>query len=137
MEESSLAHTHWDCTYHIVWIPKYRRKTLYGECRSEVVGVIRELVERKPGIEIVEGKVCIDHIHPCLGVPPKYAVADVMGYIKGKSALLLHDRHPEWRSRTGKDRTFLARGYYVSTVGLNEATIKNYIKNQEDGSKIG
>jgi putative transposase len=113
------------------------QKTLYGECRSEVVDVIRELVERKPGIEIVEGRVCVDHIHICMRIPPKYAVADIMGYIKGKSALVLHDRHPEWRSRTGKDRTFWARGYYVSTVGLNEATIKNYIKNQEDGSKIG
>jgi putative transposase len=137
MEESSLAHTKWDCTYHVVWIPKYRRKILYGECGQEVGRLIRELLTKKPGIEIVEGKTCVDHIHLCVRIPPKYAVSDVMGYVKGKTALILHDRHPEWRSRTGRDRTFWARGYYVSTVGLNEATIRKYIRNQEEGSQIG
>ena len=137
MNERSLAHTRWDCVYHIVWIPKYRRKVLYRECRAEIGGIIRELVERKTGCEVVEGSVCIDHVHVCLRIPPKYAVSDVMGYLKGKSALTLCDRHPEWRSRIGKDRTFWARGYYVSTVGLNEATIKKYIKEQEDGGGFG
>lgn len=123
--------------FHIVWIPKYRKKILYGECRREIVELIRSLVEKKPGLEIVEGRVCVDHVHLCLRIPPKYAVSDIVGYIKGKSALIIHDRHPEWRSRSGRDKTLWARGYYVSTVGLNEATIKQYIKNQEDGSKIG
>jgi putative transposase len=137
MEESSLAHTKWDCVYHIVWIPKYRRKALYGQCRDEVGRLIRELLEKKHGIEIIEGKVCVDHIHLCVRIPPKYAVSDIMGYVKGKSALIINDRHPEWKSRIGKDKTFWARGYYVSTVGLNEATIKKYIQSQEEGSQIG
>jgi len=137
MQESSLAHTKWDCVYHIVWIPKYRRKVLYGECRQEVVRVIRELLNKKPGIEIVQGKASSDHIHLCLRIPPKYSVSEIVGYVKGKSALIIHDRHPEWRSRIGKDKTFWARGYYVSTVGLNEETIKMYIRNQEEGSQIG
>ena len=133
MNESSLSHTRWECVYHIVWIPKYRRKVLYRECRSEIGGIIRELVERKTGCEVVRGSVCADHIHICIRIPPKYAVSEVMGYLKGKSALMLNDRHPEWRSRIGKDRTFWARGYYVSTVGLNEATIRKYIEDQQDG----
>lgn len=136
MNESSLAHTRWDCTYHIVWIPKYRRKVLYNECKREVTEIVRELVEKKKGCEIVEGSVCSDHVHLCLRIPPKYSVSDVMGYIKGKSALLIHDRHPEWRRKVGKDKTFWARGYYVSTVGLNESIIKQYIKNQEEGSRF-
>ena len=137
MEESSLAHTRWDCTYHIVWIPKYRRMILYGQFRQDVGRVIRDLLAKKPGIEIIEGKACPDHIHLCLRIPPKYAISDVMGYVKGKSAMAMHDLYPEWRSRTGKDRTLWARGYYVRTVGLNEATIKKYIKDQEKGSQIG
>lgn len=106
---------------------------LYGECRREIGGIVRELVGRKAGCEVVEGSVCVDHVHVCLRIPPKYAVSDVMGYPKGKSALALCDGRPEWRSRIGKDGTFWARGYYVSTVGLNEATIRKCIKNQEDG----
>ena len=136
MNEKSLAHTRWDCVYRVVWIPKYRRKVLYRECRAEVGCIIRELVEKKTGCEVIEGSVCGDHVHACLRIPPKYAVSDVMGYLKGKSALMLCDRHPEWRSRIGKDRTFWARGYFVSTVGLNEATIRKYIADQEDGSKF-
>ena len=136
MLEKSLAHTKWDCVYHIVFIPKYRRKVLFEEVRPEIGGIFRELREKKDGCEVVEGSVCIDHVHMCLRVPPKYAVSDVMGYLKGKSALVLNDRHPEWRSRIGKDRTFWARGYYVSTVGLNESVIRNYIRSQEDGTGI-
>jgi len=110
---------------------------LYGQFRQDVGRVIRDLLAKKPGIEIIEGKACPDHIHLCLRIPPKYAISDVMGYVKGKSAMAMHDLYPEWRSRTGKDRTLWARGYYVSTVGLNEATIKKYIKDQEKGSQIG
>ena len=136
MIEESLAHTTWDCTYHIVWIPKYRRKVLYGECRREVIEVVRQLLANKK-IQIVEGAVCSDHIHLSIRIPPKYSVAQIMGYLKGKSALMLFDRHPEWRRRTGRDRTFWARGYYVRGVGLNEDVIKKYIRNQEESDWLG
>lgn len=132
----SLAHTKWDCTYHIVWIPKYRRKVLYGECRQEVKDTIATLVEAKDGLEIVEGSVCSDHIHLCLRVAPKLSVSKVMGYLKKKSALVLFDHHPEWRKITGRDRTFWARGYFVSTVGINESIIRKYVREQEDASRI-
>ncbi|MDO4798844.1 MAG: IS200/IS605 family transposase [Coriobacteriales bacterium] len=132
----SLAHTRWDCTYHIVFIPKYRRKVLYGEARREIRDVLRRLVDAKDGVELVEGSVCRDHIHMCLRIAPKHAVSKVMGYLKGKSALIMFDHHPEWRRLTGRDRTLWARGYFVSTVGLNEATIRKYVRNQEDASRI-
>ncbi|HIY84290.1 MAG TPA: IS200/IS605 family transposase [Candidatus Rubneribacter avistercoris] len=136
MNEKSLAPTGWDCVYRIVWIPKYRRKVLHQESGREVGGVIWGLVEKKTGCEIVEGGVCIDRVRVCLRIPPKCAVSDVMGCLKRKSALALCDRHPEWRSRIGRDRTFWARGYYVSTVGLNEAAVRKYIADQEDGSRF-
>lgn len=132
----SLAHTKWDCTYHIVRMPKYRRKVLYGEVREEVRDVLRKLVAAKDGIEIVEGSVCRDRIHLCLRIAPKWSVAKVMGYLKGKSALIMFDRHPEWRKVTGRDRTLWARGYYVNTVGINESAIKRYVREQEDASRI-
>lgn len=132
----SLAHTRWDCTYHIVWIPKYRRKVPYGEVRQEVRDILRKLVDTKDGFELVEGAVASDHIHMCLRIAPKHSVAKVMGYLKGKSALVLFDHHPEWRARTGRDGTFWARGYFVSTVGLNEADMRKYVRNQEDASRI-
>lgn len=134
--KESLAHTSWDCTYHIAWIPKYRRRVLYGEVRLEVRDVIRKLVESKDGVGLLEGSVRKDHIHVCPRIPPKYAVSKVVGYLKGKSALMLFDHHPEWRRVTGRERTFWARGYYVSTVGLNEATIRRYVANQEDAERI-
>lgn len=136
MSEQSLAHTRWDCTYHIVWIPKYRKKVLYGECRTEMKAILRQLLEMKK-IEIVEGAMCSDHVHLSIRIPPKYAVAEIMGFLKGKSALMLFDRHPEWRRRMGRDRSFWARGYYVSTIGLNEGVIKKYIQDQEDSDRIG
>ena len=136
MTEQSLAHTRWDCTYHIVWIPKYRKKVLYGECRTEMKAILRQLLEMKK-IEVVEGAMCSDHIHLSIRIPPKYAVSEIMGFLKGKSALMIFDRHPEWRRRMGRDRSFWARGYYVSTIGLNEEVIKKYIQNQEDSDRIG
>jgi len=136
LSEQSLAHTRWDCTYHIVWIPKYRKKVLYGECRTEMKAILRQLLEMKK-IEIVEGAMCSDHVHLSIRIPPKYAVAEIMGFLKGKSALMLFDRHPEWRRRMGRDRSFWARGYYVSTIGLNEGVIKKYIQDQEDSDRIG
>ncbi len=122
--------------YTLVWIPKYRKKVLYGECRTEMKAIQRQLLEMKK-IEIVEGAMCSDHVHLSIRIPPKYAVAEIMGFLKGKSALMLFDRHPEWRRRMGRDRSFWARGYYVSTIGLNEEVIKKYIQDQEDSDCIG
>ena len=136
MDKHSLSHTSWECVYHIVWIPKYRRKVLYGETRREVGEILRMLVDHMDGVEIVEGTACVDHIHVCLRIAPKHSVSHVVGRLKGKSAIVLHERHPEWRKLTGRDRTLWARGYYVSTVGLNESIIRRYIQRQEDGSKI-
>lgn len=136
MDKHSLSHTSWECVYHIVWIPKYRRKILYGETRREVGEILRMLVDHMDGVEIVEGTACVDHIHVCLRIAPKHSVSHVVGRLKGKSAIVLHERHPEWRKLTGRDRTLWARGYYVSTVGLNESIIRRYIQRQEDGSKI-
>ena len=136
MDKQSLSHTSWDCVYHIVWIPKYRRKVLYGETRREIGEILGMLVERMDGVEKIEGSACPDHIHICLRIAPKHAVSKVVGRLKGKSAIILFDRHPEWRGKTGRDRTLWARGYYVSTVGLNETVIRKYIQKQEEGSKI-
>ena len=136
MSESRISHTVWDCTYHIVFIPKYRKKVLYGKCKLEVRDIIRELVERKPGLEIVEGSIGIDHIHLCLRIPPKYAISNIMGYLKGKSALMLQDRIPKHRRYAQKEKAFWARGYYVSTVGLNEKVIREYIRKQEEADKL-
>jgi putative transposase len=133
--ENSLAHTKWDCVYHIVWIPKYRRKIMFGQYRLVVIDILRELVAKKPGLEIVEGHACPDHIHLCMRIPPKYSVANVLGYLKGKSAMMLPERIPEWRKNTGRERTVWARGYYASTVGKDEAMIREYIKNQENADK--
>ena len=136
MEKHSLSHTSWECVYHVVWIPKYRRKVLYVETRREVGEILRMLVDHMDGVEIVEGTACVDHIHICLRIAPKHSVSHVVGRLKGKRAIVLHERHPEWRKLTGRDRTLWARGYYVSTVGLNESIIRRYIQRQEDGSKI-
>ena len=135
VNEESLSHTRWGCAYHIVWIPKYRRKVLCQQSRAEVGALIRALFERR-GCEVLEGGTCLGHVHACVRMPPKYAVSDVMGYVKGKSAVVLRERRPEWGRVVGKDKTFWARGYYVSTVGLNEETIRRYVANQEDGGRF-
>ena len=137
MQKSSLAHTVWDCTYHIVWIPKYRRKVLYGQVRRELIAILKELVDKKPGLVIVEGNMAADHVHLCIRIPPKYSVSNVMGYLKGKSAMELAQRIPEQRRYQEREKSFWARGYYVSTVGINEATIRKYIKEQEQADRIG
>jgi putative transposase len=136
MDKHSLSHTSWERVYHIVWIPKYRRKVLYGETRREIGEILRMLADHMDGVEIVEGTACPDHIHICLRIAPKHSVSNVVGRPRGKSAIVLHERHPEWRRITGRDRTLWARGYYVSTVGLNESTIRRCIQRQEDGSKM-
>ena len=132
MDDNSLAHTRWKCQYHIVFIPKYRKKVLFGKIKAEVQEIIRTLCRYKK-VEIVSGAVCSDHIHLCLSIPPKLSVSDFMGYLKGKSALMMYDRHPELGNKW--DRSFWARGYYVSTIGnVDEETIKKYIKEQEEES---
>ncbi|MBQ2488035.1 MAG: IS200/IS605 family transposase [Ruminococcus sp.] len=132
MDSNSLAHTKWKCQYHIVFIPKYRKKVLYGKVRDDVREVIRTLCKYK-NVEIIEGAVCIDHVHLCLSIPPKMSISEFMGYLKGKSALMIYDRHPELENKW--DRSFWARGYYVSTIGnVDEATIRKYIKEQEEES---
>ena len=119
MDKHSLSHTSWECIYHVVWIPKYRRRVLYGETRREIGEILRMLAGHMDGVEIVEGTACVDHIHICLRMAPKHSAGNVVGKLKGRSAIVLHERHPEWRRESGRDRTFWARGYYISTVGLN------------------
>ena len=132
MDDQSLPHTRWKCQYHIVFIPKYRRKVMYGKVRGDIREIIKILCRYKK-VEIVEGAVCLDHVHICVSIPPKIAISEFMGYLKGKSALMIFDKHPELGNKFERD--FWARGYYVSTIGnVDEATIKNYIKEQEEES---
>ena len=132
MDSHSLSHTKWECQYHIVFIPKYRRKVLYGKVRADVREIIRTLCKYKK-VEIIEGAVCKDHVHLCLSIPPKMSVSEFMGYLKGKSALMIFDKHPELGEKW--NREFWARGYYVSTIGnVNEETVRKYIREQEEES---
>lgn len=133
MDSSSLSHTTWKCQYHIVFIPKYRRKVMYGNVKADVREILKKLCEFKK-VEIVEGAVCADHVHLCVSLPPKLSVSEFVGYLKGKSALMIFDKHPELGSKW--DRSFWARGYYVSTVGnITEEAIKRYIQEQQEEAK--
>ena len=125
----SLAHTKWMCKYHIVFTPKYRRKIIYNQIRKDIGEIMHELCKYK-GVEIIEGHMMPDHVHMLLSIPPKYSVSSVMGYLKGKSALMIFERHANLKYKYG-NRHFWCEGYYVSTVGLNEETIKKYIAEQE------
>ncbi len=125
----SQAHVKWECKYHVVILPKYRRKALYGRVRREVGRIIRDLCRQK-GIELVEGNAVDDHIHMLLSVPPKYSIAMTLGYLKGKSAIRIHREVLKTRG-TLFGRSFWARGYCVSTVGLDEHRIREYIRDQE------
>lgn len=129
IDESQLSHTKYDCQYHIVFIPKYRRKTIYGKLRRDIGVILRRLCEYKD-VEIVEANACIDHIHMLVKIPPKISVSQFMGYLKGKSCLMIFENHANLKYKYGQ-RSFWARGYYVSTVGLNKNTIKKYIREQE------
>ena len=132
MDSSSLAHCKWECQYHIVFIPKFRRKKLYGMVKDDVRDIIKTLCSYKK-VEIVAGAVCADHVHLCVSIPPKLSISDFVGYLKGKSALMIFDKHPELGSKW--DRSFWARGYYVATVGnVNEETVKEYIRRQTEES---
>jgi len=128
-DTQSLAHTRWECKYHVVWIPKYRKKKIFGELRRELGSVLRELARQKQS-EILEGKMMVDHIHMLIAIPPKYAVSQVIGYIKGKSAIHIA-RNYGGRQRNFTGEHFWARGYYVSTVGIDEMIIRQYIQQQE------
>ena len=128
-EYESLGHTKWECKYHVVFIPKCRRKTLYGELRKHLGEVFRQLAEQKQ-CRVEEGHLMPDHVHMMLSIPPKYAVAQVVGYIKGKSAIHIARTFTE-RKRNFVGQHFWARGYFVSTVGRDEAVIREYIRHQE------
>ena len=133
MDSKSLSHTRWKCQYHIVFIPKYRKKVLFGKIRNDVRDIIQALCRYK-SIEIISGAVCLDHVHLCVSIPPKMKVSDFMGYLKGKSTLMLYDRHPELGSKW--DKAFWARGYYVATIGnVTEEAIKKYIEEQSEESR--
>lgn len=131
---NSLAHTKWVCKYHIVFTPKYRRKAIYHELREDIQQIIKDLCKWK-GIEIVEGQMMADHVHLLLSIPPKYSVSQIMGYLKGKSAMMIFERHANLKYKYG-NKHFWATGYYVSTVGLNTATIEKYIREQEKQDQI-
>ena len=132
MDSSSLAHCKWECQYHIVFIPKFRRKKLYGMVKDDVRDIIKTLCSYKK-VEIIAGAVCADHVHLCVSIPPKLSISDFVGYLKGKSALMIFDKHPELGSKW--NRSFWARGYYVATVGnVNEETVKEYIRRQTEES---
>ncbi|RMG86109.1 MAG: IS200/IS605 family transposase [Candidatus Dadabacteria bacterium] len=125
----SLCHSVWECKYHIVWIPKCRRKVLYGRIRKDLRDVIRELARQKES-RVVEGHLMPDHVHVVMEIPPKYAVSQVVGYVKGKSAIHVARRYGG-RARNFTGQSFWARGYYVSTVGLDEQVVREYVRRQE------
>ena len=128
MDNKSLAHTTWNCKYHIVFAPKYRRQVIYGKIKADIGKILRQLCDRK-GVEIIEATACPDHIHMLVSIPPKLSVSQFMGYLKGKSSLMIFDRHANLKYRYG-NRQFWCRGYYVDTVGRNKKVIQAYIKNQ-------
>ena len=130
----SLQHTKWRCLYHVVFTPKYRRMVIYGQIKKDIGQILRKLCEQK-GVEIIEAEACPDHIHMLLSIPPKYSVAQIMGYLKGKSSLMIFDRHANLKYKYG-DRHFWARGYFVDTVGRNKEKIREYILKQLTEDKI-
>ena len=134
MDVNSLAHTKWNCKYHIVFAPKFRRKVIFNQLRVDIGKIIRMLCSRK-GIEIIEAEMCVDHVHMLITIPPKMSVAGAIGYIKGKSTLLIFERHADMKYKYGQ-RQFWCRGYYVDTVGKNTKVIKEYIANQLKEDKL-
>ena len=128
MDKKTLSHTKWECKYHIVFAPKYRRQIVYGNIREDVGRILGILCKRK-GVEIIEAECCIDHIHMFVRIPPNLSISSFMGYLKGKSSLMIFDRHANLKYKYG-NRKFWCRGYYVDTVGKNAKKIQEYIKNQ-------
>ena len=132
MDMNSLSHTRWECKYHIVFAPKYRRKVIYNELKNDVGKILRMLCERK-GVELIEGECCSDHVHILVRIPPSISVSSFVGYLKGKSTLMIFERHANLKYKYG-NRHFWCRGYYVDTVGKNAKKIEVYVRNllQED-----
>ena len=128
LDNDSLAHTQWNCKYHIVFAPKYRRQIIYGKIRVDIGIMLRKLCEYK-GVEIIEAEACKDHIHMLVSIPPKYSVSQIMGYLKGKSSLMIFEKYANLKYKYG-NRHFWCRGYYVDTVGRNRKAIEQYIRNQ-------
>lgn len=131
----SLSHTKWNCKYHVVFAPKYRRKVFYGEKRLEIGVILRELCKWK-GVNIIEAEVCIDHIHMLIEIPPKMSVSSFMGFLKGKSSLMIYEKFGNMKFKY-RNREFWCRGYYVDTVVKNTAKIKEYIEHQLKEDQLG
>lgn len=134
-DTKSLSHTRWNCKYHIVFAPKHRRRVFFGEKKVEIGKILRKLCEWK-GVSIVEAEICPDHVHMLLEIPPKVAVSSFMGYLKGKSSLMLYEQFPELKFKY-RNREFWCRGYYVDTAGKNAKKIQEYIKNQLEEDQAG
>ena len=128
LDTNSLAHTQWECKYHIVFAPKYRRQIIYGKIKQDIGQMIRKLCEYK-GVEIIEAEACKDHIRMLVSIPPKYSISQFIGYLKGKSSLMIFEKYANLKYKYG-NRHFWCRGYYVSTVGKNRKAIEQYIRNQ-------
>ena len=128
LDTDSLAHTRWNCKYHIVFAPKYRRQVIYGKIKADIGIMLRKLCEYKE-VEILEAEACKDHIHMLVSIPPKYSVSQIMGYLKGKSSLMIFEKYANMKYKYG-NRHFWCRGYYVDTVGRNKKVIEEYIRNQ-------
>ena len=128
MDNSSLAHSKWNCKYHIVFARKYRRQIIYGKIKADIGAILRKLCDQKE-VEIIEANACKDNIHMLVSIPPKLSVSQFMGYLKGKSSLMIFDRHENLKYKYG-NRQFWCKGYYIDTVGRNKKVIEEYIKNQ-------
>ena len=131
---NSLDHTTWRCQYHVVFAPKYRRLEIYGAIKADIGKILRQLCQQK-GVEIIEAEACPDHIHMLISIPPKYSVSQIMGFLKGKSSLMIFDRHANLKYKYG-NRHFWARGYYVDTVGRTKKQVQEYIRNQLQEDQI-
>ena len=134
MDNQSLAHSKWRCKYHIVFAPKYRRQVIYGKIKTDIGVILRKLCEYK-GVEILEANLCSDHVHMLVSIPPKISVSSFVGYLKGKSSLMIFDRHANLKYKYD-NRHFWCRGYYVDTVGRNKRAIAEYIRNQQKEDMI-
>ncbi|QEK11553.1 IS200/IS605 family transposase [Crassaminicella thermophila] len=130
MDSTSLSHTKWNCKYHIVFSPKFRRKEIYGKKKAEIGKILRQLCDWK-GVQIIEANACVDHIHMLVSIPPKMSVSGFVGYLKGKSSLMIFEKFANLKYRYG-NRHFWCRGYYVDTVGRNKKAIEEYIKSQQN-----
>ena len=135
MDNNSLSHTTWNCKYHIVFAPKFRRKIIYNELKKDIASILSTLCKRKE-VNIVEAEICPDHVHMLEEIPPKMSVSEFVGYLKGKSTLMIFERHANLKYKYG-NRHFWCRGYYVDTVGKNEKRIQEYIRNQLAEDKLG